>query len=219
VSTRSADGYVRVSRRAGREGESFIAPDVQRKKISDWAALHDVEIVRWWEEIEVGILTLIAELELERIKDNWSSAVSSAVGRGIHISARTPVGDTRADDKRLVLDPRTAPVVAEVFRGRALGASWAELARYLEEQEVYPSTGNKHWSKYGVTSLVKNPSISGKREAGRSSTRTPTSRSPRAPSSTPPSRSRSRCSRPTTARSLRRPCSAGSHAAPAAGTP
>jgi len=33
----TADGYIRVSRRAGREGESFISPEVQRKKIADWA--------------------------------------------------------------------------------------------------------------------------------------------------------------------------------------
>ena len=49
---KTADGYVRVSRRAGREGESFISPEVQRKKIADWAKLHEVEIVRWWEEID-----------------------------------------------------------------------------------------------------------------------------------------------------------------------
>jgi hypothetical protein len=53
VSSRTtADGYIRVSRRAGRERESFISPEVQRKKIADWAALHDVEVVNWWEEID-----------------------------------------------------------------------------------------------------------------------------------------------------------------------
>jgi site-specific DNA recombinase len=49
---KTADGYIRVSRRAGREGESFISPEVQRKKIESWAKLHDVEIVRFWEEID-----------------------------------------------------------------------------------------------------------------------------------------------------------------------
>jgi DNA invertase Pin-like site-specific DNA recombinase len=48
----TADGYIRVSRRAGREGESFISPEVQRKKIAAWAKLHEVEIVNWWEEID-----------------------------------------------------------------------------------------------------------------------------------------------------------------------
>ncbi len=157
---RTADGYIRVSRRAGREGESFISPETQRKKIADWAKLHEVEIVEWWEEIDqsgaklerpmfqqalarceagetggivvakldrfarsavdalgairrpneagarlvsvednfdgstpmgrfaIGILTLIAELELERIKENWTAAVSGAIERGVHSSAQ-----------------------------------------------------------------------------------------------------------------------------------
>ena len=40
----------------------------------------------------IGILVLIAGLELERIKGNWQIAVTQAVGRGVHISARTPTG-------------------------------------------------------------------------------------------------------------------------------
>src|SRR5438552_6370070 len=191
---RTADGYIRVSRRAGREGESFIAPEVQRKKISDWAALHEVEVVRWWEEIDqsgaklqrpmfqealarcergetggiivarldrfarsavdalesikrlneagarlvsvednfdgstpmgrfaIGILTLIAELELERIKENWSNAISSAVGRGVHISARVPTGYRRDEKGRLHPEEPAAPAARELFRRRAAGA-------------------------------------------------------------------------------------------------
>jgi site-specific DNA recombinase len=239
VSSATADGYIRVSRRAGREGESFISPELQRQKIADWGKLHDVEIVHWWEEIDqsgakllrpmfqqalercerqetggivvarldrfarsavdalesikrlneagarlvsvednfdgstpmgrfaIGILTLIAELELERIKENWANAVSSAVGRGIHISARTPTGYRRDNDGRLLVNKREAPVIAEVFRKRALGASWAELADFLEEQKVYPSTGNSHWSKFGVASLVKNPVYLGQARSGK----------------------------------------------------
>lgn len=238
MSARTADAYVRVSRRAGREGESFIAPDVQRRKIADWAALHDVEIVQWWEEIDasgaklerpnfqealarcergetggiivarldrfarsaidalesikrlneagarlvsvednfdgstpmgrfaIGILTLIAELELERIKENWSNAVTAAVNRGVHISARTPTGYRRDKTGRLQRDEPAASAVAEVFRRRAAGGSWSELACYLEEHGIRPSTGNKHWSLYGVSSLVKNPVYLGQARSG-----------------------------------------------------
>ena len=52
MAVKTADGYVRVSRRGGREGDSFISPEVQRRKIADWATLHGVEIVQWWEEID-----------------------------------------------------------------------------------------------------------------------------------------------------------------------
>jgi site-specific DNA recombinase len=235
----TADGYVRVSRRAGREGESFISPEVQRKKIADWAKLHEVEIDRWWEEIDasgarlerplfqealarcergetggivvarldrfarsavdalesikrlneagarlvsvednfdgstpmgrfaIGILTLIAELELERIKESWTTAVRSAVDRGIHISARPPTGYVREDKtKRLVRVEPAASAVAEVFRRRALGASYAELARYLEEQGVLPPTGNPHWSGTGIAGLLRNRAYLGEARSG-----------------------------------------------------
>jgi site-specific DNA recombinase len=235
----TADGYIRVSRRGGREGDSFISPEVQRKKIADWAKLHEVEIVQWWEEIDqsgaklerpmiqealarceagetggvvvarldrfarsavdalssirrlndagarlvsvednfdgstpmgrfaIGILTLIAELELERIKSGWETAVSQAVGRGIHISAKVPTGYERDKDRRLVRSEPAATVVAEAFRKRAVGASWAELAQFLEEKEVYPPSGNKHWSKYGVSGLIKNPVYLGQARSGK----------------------------------------------------
>src|SRR6478609_1004034 len=192
--SKMADGYIRVSRRGGREGESFIAPEVQKKKIAAWAKLHEVEIVQWWEEIDqsgaklqrpmfqealarcergetggivvarldrfarsavdalesikrlneagarlvsvednfdgstpmgrvaIGILSLIAELELERIKENWGSAVNQAVKRGVHISARVPAGYRRDKEGRLLRKEPAASAVAELFRRRAVGA-------------------------------------------------------------------------------------------------
>jgi DNA invertase Pin-like site-specific DNA recombinase len=233
-----ADGYIRVSRRGGREGESFISPDVQREKIANWAKANDVEIVQWWEEIDqsgaklerpmfqdalarcergetsgivvakldrfarsavdalesirrlnaaearlvsvedgfdgstpmgrfaIGILTMIAELELERIKESWSTAISRAVDRGIHISARPPTGYVRDKDKRLVPIEPAASAVTEVFRRRALGASWTELAQYLEDRRLETPLGNAHWSKVGVSGLVKNPVYLGQARSG-----------------------------------------------------
>jgi site-specific DNA recombinase len=234
----TADGYIRVSRRGGREGESFISPEVQRRKISEWAKLHEMTIVQWWEEIDqsgarlqrpmfqealgrcergetggivvarldrfarsavdalesikrlneagarlvsvednfdgstpmgrfaIGILTLIAELELERIKENWTTAVRTAIERGVHISARPPTGYRRDKSGRLVRDEPAASAIREVFRRRALGASWEELAQFLEAEEVFPTSGNKHWSRAGVQRLVKNPAYLGQARSG-----------------------------------------------------
>jgi DNA invertase Pin-like site-specific DNA recombinase len=44
-------GYIRVSRVAGR-GDDLVSPDIQRQKIEEWAALHDVEIGHWFDEID-----------------------------------------------------------------------------------------------------------------------------------------------------------------------
>ena len=38
-------GYIRVSLVAGREGDSFISPGVQRDKIMKYAELHDNEVI------------------------------------------------------------------------------------------------------------------------------------------------------------------------------
>jgi hypothetical protein len=53
-----------------------------------------------------------------------------------------------------------------VFRRRALGASWAELAAYLEAEGVTTPHGNTHWSKTGVSGLVKNPAYLGQARSG-----------------------------------------------------
>jgi len=42
-------GYVRVSRVAGREGERFISPDVQRERIEKQAAAGGHTLVDWFE--------------------------------------------------------------------------------------------------------------------------------------------------------------------------
>jgi DNA invertase Pin-like site-specific DNA recombinase len=44
---RTLDGYVRVSRVAGREGAAYISPDVQKEAIQRWADYRGVTIARW----------------------------------------------------------------------------------------------------------------------------------------------------------------------------
>ena len=121
----TADGYNRVSRVAGREGEAFISPDVQRKKIEAWADLHSVEIVSWWEDnfegstpmgrFAIGILTLIAELELERITESWATANKKAVESGF--------SDMSWHDRiAMRFRPAGTPASRVPSRGRSRGA-------------------------------------------------------------------------------------------------
>jgi DNA invertase Pin-like site-specific DNA recombinase len=46
------DGYVRVSQVAGRSGESFISPAVQREQVEGWAKLHGHLVGRIFEELD-----------------------------------------------------------------------------------------------------------------------------------------------------------------------
>lgn len=68
---RRFDGYIRVSRVKGREGDTFISPTLQRSQIEQWAALRGVEIAGWHEDLDVsggklhrpGLDALIARIE------------------------------------------------------------------------------------------------------------------------------------------------------------
>jgi site-specific DNA recombinase len=46
------DGYIRVSQTRGREGDTFISPDVQREAIQHWAVGRGVEIAAWHEDLD-----------------------------------------------------------------------------------------------------------------------------------------------------------------------
>lgn len=48
----AVDGYIRVSRVAGREGERFISPTEQRKAIEGWAKLHRKSIGTIFEDLD-----------------------------------------------------------------------------------------------------------------------------------------------------------------------
>lgn len=113
----------------------------------------------------IGILTLIAELELERIKDNWDAAVSNAIKRGVYISARVPAGYRRDEDGRLHPDEPAASAIREAFRMRALGIAYTKIATFLESERVIPE-GSSNWSTSGVISLLKNPVYLGQARSG-----------------------------------------------------
>jgi DNA invertase Pin-like site-specific DNA recombinase len=225
-------GYVRVSRVAGR-GDDLVSPEIQRRKIEEWAALHDTEVVRWFDEIDqpgsklerplfqealrlcesgdadgiavyrldrfarsvihglqcikrlqeadarfvsvsegfdagtdVGrlVLTILfafAELELAKITTSWNDAVTQAIAAGKYIAAKVPVGYMKGEDGRLVVDPKTAPVVRCAFQLRAKGKSFRELAEYLDAEGIQTAWGSPHWSAATARKLLTNPAYLG----------------------------------------------------------
>ncbi len=227
-------GYVRVSRVAGREGDTFISPAVQRERIEKLAAAHDHDIVAWHEDLDqpgtryqrpgfqaalaavenhqadgiivaaldrfarsvpdaalalrrledadgvlvsvrdmldtstpVGrfartMMLAIAELELERIRENWQAARERAIGRGVHISRVPPVGYQRRRDGRLEPDPVAAPVVRELFLRRAAGEPWQALCALLDDKLPRP----RAWVVSTVTDLVRRRVYLGEAHAG-----------------------------------------------------
>ena len=228
-------GYVRVSRVACREGESFLSPVVQCEKIEAQAkagghtlvdviedldqpgsryeregfqqALARVEAgeadgiivyaldrfarsvpdaavaLRRLEEADATLVSVrdaldtstpvgrfartmmlaLAELELDRIRENWATARDRAIGRGVHISRVPPLGYRKRDDGRLEPDPATAHVVIELFQRRGEGVPWRDLCAYLDD--VLPREQGA-WPLSSVQSLIHSRTYLGLAHAG-----------------------------------------------------
>ena len=225
-----AVGYIRVSKVGGREGDSFISPQLQREQIEAVARREGLEIAEVIEELDASggdasrpgwnraiemvergevdgiavwnlarfsrsvkdalsaleriqdaggnvwsatedfgdgpsgkmlrtILLAVGEAERDRARATFSAATASAVERGIHVAGKIPLGYARGPDRRLVLDPATAPVVLGLFERRARGWSWTRLARWLADE-------GHEMSENGVAGLVRNPVYTGQARYG-----------------------------------------------------
>jgi DNA invertase Pin-like site-specific DNA recombinase len=212
------DGYVRVSQVAGRGGESFISPPVQREQIERWAEHHGALVARVYEELDEsggradrpllgeaverveagesdgivvaymsrfgrstldGLLAIkritdaggsfvsvqdagldfasdsgrfvlrhmlsVAEWDLDRVRTNWRLANERAVARGVFVGG-APFGYRRGKDGRLRVDPRTAPILIELFKRRAGGTSYSDLTHWLTDLGVPSPRGKTQWS-------------------------------------------------------------------------
>jgi DNA invertase Pin-like site-specific DNA recombinase len=113
------------------------------------------------------MLLALGELELDRIRENWSTAQRLAVERGVHVASRPPTGYQRGKDGRLELVNRDAAVVADVFRRRAAGAPYSELAQLFERHHVVGPYRNKHWTTAAVSKLIRNRAYVGEARSGR----------------------------------------------------
>jgi DNA invertase Pin-like site-specific DNA recombinase len=232
------DGYIRVSQTAGRSGERFISPVVQREQIQSWAAAHGRAVGEIFEEldasgargdrpmllnaierIEAGIsqglivarldrfgrsvrhgiaaieriraangtvvcvqdgldlstdsgtlvfhiLLSMGQWELERIRESWDVARAKAISRGVHVGSTVPFGYQRGPSGRLTVDAETGPLVAEMFRRRADGATLAELGRWLENQRARTARGNPFWCTSTLSRMLTNRVYLGELRAG-----------------------------------------------------
>ena len=220
------DVYIRVSRVMGREGESYISPQVQEERCRAQLAADGYEVGqvftdedqsgstqdrpaynRAMERVRDGLsggivvaklnrlgrttrgvlediaeiesygavvlavdekldtstsigrfvlrmFASIAELELDRIRDGWKDAHTKMIERGVQ-SGRPPLGYAKSDDGRLVVNGTTADLMREVFRFRADGANWGEVARFLNEREA-PNRSGKPWTAQSAKKLLGN---------------------------------------------------------------
>lgn len=104
----------------------------------------------------VRVLLSLGEWESERIATSWEHAHARAIARGVYSAPGAPVGYRRTRSGRLRPDPRTAEVIADVFRRRADGETGASLARSLEARGVRTGQGHPGWPPAAIRRLLAN---------------------------------------------------------------
>jgi site-specific DNA recombinase len=75
------DGYIRVSRVAGREGDSFISPKLQREQIEAYATARGFEVDQWHEDRDVSGGTIerpALERALKRCRNGEAGGIIAA---------------------------------------------------------------------------------------------------------------------------------------------
>lgn len=151
------DGYVRVSRVGGREGDAFISPTVQRTQIQAWAALRGVEIIAWHEDLDQSGGKLRRpglDALLERVENGSTDGVAVAkldrlsrlgVADALKLVARITDAGGSVAAVDLGVDPTTPTgellttllLALAAMTRRQLGDSWATAQRLAIERGAH----------------------------------------------------------------------------------
>lgn len=97
---------------------------------------------------------VLAEFELDRIKETWRVSRRKAIERGVHIASRAPTGYTRGEDGRLVVHPEWGPAITELFKRRANGVSWSALAKYFNDLGVVGPYEATFWTTGSLSHVI-----------------------------------------------------------------
>jgi hypothetical protein len=112
------------------------------------------------------LLLILAEFELDRLRESWNVARERAVERGVHIASATPTGYVRGE--RGLLEPHDVfgPAIGDAFRLRMAGASWGEVIALLESRGVESPYGGTRWSRKAVKRMLSNRVYLGEARSG-----------------------------------------------------
>jgi site-specific DNA recombinase len=234
----NVDGYVRVSKVAGRSGDSFISPKMQREKIESWARFKGAELLEIHIDLDEGggnidrpglqralgrveagesegivvarldrfarsltgalesikrldqaggtfvsvtegldpttpagkmmmrLMLVMAEFELDRMRESWEESRRQAVGRGIHPAGRAPTGYRRRPDGRLEPDPALADRIARCFLMRAERRNWVEIIDYARGSAGRDTSAEPAWDHRALALVMHNRAYVGEARSG-----------------------------------------------------
>ena len=125
-----------------------------------------------------------ARVQYLQIKKRWALSRGNAVraGRAMGVPPfgyryvdPTPRRQSRGVvDSRLIPDERHAPVIRELFERKAAGATWLELARWLNT--AAPKPDGQRWARSSVATIIRCRTYLGEVRHGQTYAPMPTSR-------------------------------------------
>lgn len=123
---------------------------------------YGVQLISATENISQDPEGIILESVLEGMAEFYSAELSQKINRGLketaykhnYIGGTIPLG-YKLSDKKLVIDPETAPVVQEIFLKYAKGVSITEICRSLNARGIKNTKGTQ-FGKSSFTKMFRN---------------------------------------------------------------
>jgi DNA invertase Pin-like site-specific DNA recombinase len=107
----------------------------------------------------------IGEWELDRMRSSWDIATERAIERGIYVGREGPFGYRRGEDRRLQIEPQEAALIKRLFERRRRGASYDELAEFLNGSGLKPKRGTS-FNRPMVMRMIADPTYRGEAFSG-----------------------------------------------------
>ena len=100
----------------------------------------------------VRMLTVLSQLEIEIVSERTKFGLTGAIKSG-HIPGLCPLGYTRDETKKMIIDESTKDIVLRIFNMYLEGKSYQTIANILNEEEVLKP---KKWEDSTIEYIINN---------------------------------------------------------------
>ena len=100
----------------------------------------------------VRMLTVLSQLEIEIVSERTKFGLNGAIKSG-HIPGVRPFGYKSDKDKKMIIDPLTAPYVKKIFEMYLEGKSFQTIAICFKEQKIFT---DKNWKDTTIQKIIDN---------------------------------------------------------------
>ena len=121
-----------------------------------------VRVLSARENISDDASGVLMEAVLEGMAEYYSVELAQKIKRGMDINAEKCLSTGgnlalgfKTEDKRIVIDPLTAPIVVKIFEMYVTGSTMADIIRYLNANQIKTSYGNE-FNKNSINRIIKN---------------------------------------------------------------